>query len=120
MPAARIVPLARKTARGGDAKPVSLLGGSDMPKIATPADFESIDRLEEKVKLLVAMIGRLRTEQARVAEENMRLSRELEQARVRIAEHDGAAAEVTALRGERDLVRTRVQEMLEQLEGLNL
>jgi hypothetical protein len=38
----------------------------------------------------------------------------------RIAEAESASGEVAALREERDLVRTRVAEMLEQLEGLSL
>ncbi len=45
---------------------------------ARSVDLEPIDRLEEKVKMLVAMIGRLKADQARAAEENARLSRELE------------------------------------------
>ena len=48
---------------------------------ARSVDLEPIDRLEEKVKMLVAMIGRLKADQARAAEENARLSRELESAR---------------------------------------
>ena len=48
---------------------------------ARSVDLEPIDRLEEKVKMLVAMIGRLKADQARAAEENARLSRELEAAR---------------------------------------
>ena len=37
-------------------------------------DFEPIDRLEEKIKLLVGMLARLRSEQARAADENARLA----------------------------------------------
>ena len=57
-------------------------------------DLEPIDRLEEKVKLLVGMVDRLRGE--------------------------NASGEVLALREERDLIRSRVDEMLQQIEGLNL
>ena len=83
-------------------------------------ELEPIDRLEEKVKLLVAMVDRLRSDQARAAEENQRLSRELEAMRSRIAAGDQMAAELTALRGERDAIRARVTDMLDQLEALNL
>jgi regulator of replication initiation timing len=83
-------------------------------------DQEPIDRLEEKVKLLVAMIGRLRTDQARMAEDHLRLSRELDAAKARLAEVEGSSAEVALLKEERDVIRTRVTEMLEQLEALNL
>ena len=83
-------------------------------------DLEPIDRLEEKVQMLVAMIGRLKAEQTRAAEENARLSRELEAARARIADSETGLAEVTALRVERESIRGRVSDMLEQLEGLSL
>lgn len=83
-------------------------------------DLEPIDRLEEKVKLLVELIGRLKTEQARATEENARLSRELEAARAKIADSEAGLAEMTALRMERETIRGRVSDMLEQLEGLSL
>ena len=83
-------------------------------------DFEPIDRLEEKVKMLVAMIGRLKADQVRAAEENTRLARELEAAREKIAESAEGLAEVVLLRSERESIRGRVSDMLEQLEGLSL
>jgi regulator of replication initiation timing len=83
-------------------------------------DLEPIDRLEEKVKLLVGMVDRLRGENTRAAEENTRLARELEAARARLTDAENASGEVLALREERDLIRSRVDEMLQQIEGLNL
>jgi regulator of replication initiation timing len=83
-------------------------------------ELEPIDRLEEKVKALISMIGRLKADQARVHEENMRLSRELEAARAVIAESEAGLAEVSALRSERETIRGRVSDMLEQLEALSL
>jgi regulator of replication initiation timing len=83
-------------------------------------DLEPIDRLEEKVKLLVGMIDRLRADNARASEENARLSRELDAMRTQLAEAEGTGVELTSLREERDLIRTRVSEMLEQIESLNL
>ena len=83
-------------------------------------DLEPIDRLEEKLKLLVGMVERLRTESARAAEENGRLTRELDAARARLAEADGVQSEAAVLRDERDLIRSRVNEMLQQIEALNL
>jgi FtsZ-binding cell division protein ZapB len=91
-----------------------------MLKTARPVDTESLDRLEEKVKLLVALIGRLRTEQARMADEHQKVSKELEAARARLQEMEGATAEVSTLKDERDLILARVGSLLEQLEGLNL
>lgn len=90
------------------------------PKTTTSAAIEPIDRLEEKIKLLVNTVGRLKGEQARAAEDNARLTREIESLRARAAEAEGASAEVSSLRDERDQIRTRVSEMLQQLDALNL
>jgi regulator of replication initiation timing len=92
-----------------------------MAKTATRSvELEPIDRLEEKVKLLVALVDRMKEEQARAAEENGRLTRELDAMRARLATSDSLASEVSLLKEERDVIRTRVTEMLEQLEALNL
>jgi regulator of replication initiation timing len=92
-----------------------------MPKTATRSvELEPIDRLEEKVKLLVGMVDRMKDEQTRAAEENERLTRELDAMRARLATSDGLASELSTLKEERDVIRTRVTEMLEQLEALNL
>ena len=82
--------------------------------------LESIDRLEEKIKLLVNTIVRIKGEQNRVAEENGRLKAEIEGLKSRVSSAENAGAEVTSLREERDLIKTRVTEMLKQLDGLNL
>ena len=83
-------------------------------------DLEPIDRLEEKVRMLVGMIDRLRDDNLRASEDNQRLSRELDAMRGRLEEAEGSSVELTALREERDLIRTRVNEMLEQIDGLKL
>ena len=83
-------------------------------------DLEPIDRLEEKIKLLVSIVARLRAEQAKAADENARLTQEIADLRARLADSDGVANEIAALRGERDVIRTRVSDMLDQLEALNL
>jgi regulator of replication initiation timing len=83
-------------------------------------DLEPIDRLEEKVKLLVGMIDRLRADQARAADENARLTREIDGLKARLNDAEGVSGELTALREERDLIRSRVGEMLTQIESLNL
>jgi regulator of replication initiation timing len=83
-------------------------------------DLEPIDRLEEKVKLLVAMIDRLRAENAKAADDNARLARDLDMVRARLAEAEGTGTELAVLREERDLIRSRVGDMLQQIESLNL
>ena len=87
---------------------------------ARSVELEPIDRLEEKVRLLVGMVDHMKAEQARAADENERLSRDLDSLRARIATSDALSAELAALKEERDKIRTRVGDMLEQLEALNL
>ncbi len=86
----------------------------------TLEDLEALDRLEQKVRLLVAEMGRLRAEHAKQAEENRRLSGELDAALARLAEVEGATAEIADLHRERDQVRSRVAGILEHLEGLDI
>ena len=66
------------------------------------------------------MVERMQGEQARAQEENQRLSRELEAMRGRLAATDTVSTELSSLKEERELIRSRVGEMLEQLEALNL
>ena len=89
-------------------------------KTAAPSVVEPIDRLEEKIKLLVSVIGRQRNEQSRLLEDNARLQREVDALKTRVADAEDAAAELTTLRGERDQIRSRVTDMLQQLDALNL
>lgn len=108
--------------RGTISTAILLTEGRRMAKtaVARTVDLEPIDRLEEKVTLLVSMMGRLRAEQERAAEENARLSQEVASLRARLADADGASVELTALRDERDVIRTRVSDMLQQLENLSM
>ena len=88
-------------------------------KTATPG-LESIDRLEEKIKLLINTITRIKGEQTRVAEENGRLKAEVDTLKARINSAENTGAEVMSLREERDLIKSRVTDMLKQLDGLSL
>jgi regulator of replication initiation timing len=87
--------------------------------LARTVDLDPIDRLEDKVKLLVGLVTQLRAEQAQAAEENARLTEELEGLRGKVADLDGTTSELAALRDERELVRARVSDMLRQLDHLN-
>jgi regulator of replication initiation timing len=89
-------------------------------KTLTPGDLEALDRLEQKVRLLVAEMGKLRAEHARQLEDNRRLTGELDAAVARLADAEAGAAEMAALRQERDQVRGRVADILEHLEGLDI
>ncbi|HTM25844.1 MAG TPA: cell division protein ZapB [Vicinamibacterales bacterium] len=89
--------------------------------VATPSiDFEAIDRLEQKLKQLVAVLDRTRSEYARANDENARLRGELDLARARLSDAEGAGTELAALRTEREQIRGRVEDMLKQIDALNL
>ena len=84
------------------------------------AGLESIDRLEEKIKLLVSTIARLKGEHTRLTEDNGRLQRELSALQERLGQAEQAGTEISALREERDLIRTRVGEILAELDTQKL
>jgi regulator of replication initiation timing len=86
--------------------------------VAARADLDAIDRLEEKVKLLVGVVTQLRREHAKAAEDNARLGREIDAMRERLAETEADGSELMALRDERELIRSRVTDMLQQLESI--
>jgi regulator of replication initiation timing len=83
-------------------------------------ELEPIDRLEEKLKMLVNVVERLKSEQARATEENQKLKAEVESLRSRVAAGETLTSELSALREERDVIRARVGEMLEQLDALDI
>ena len=93
-----------------------------MAKTATRSvELEPIDRLEEKVKLLVGH-GRAdegRTGAARPKRTSGCRTRSTRCARA-LASSEALATELSTLKEERDVIRTRVSDMLEQLEALNL
>jgi regulator of replication initiation timing len=96
-------------------------------KLGHAIDTEPLERLEEKVRKLVTLIEQLRGDKAQLVDENTRLQVQLEsqQGKVealqaKLAEADQASSELTALREERDQVRTRVADLLEQIEALEI
>ena len=91
-----------------------------MAKSAQSVEIDAIERLEDKVRKLVALVEEMRGERARLAAENRSLTDELGALRKKVVDGEGAAAEVAALREERDVVRTRVKDMLAQIEALEL
>ena len=82
--------------------------------------LEPIERLEEKVRLLVGLLDKLRSDQARLIEENRLLRSQTEELRDQLGAAESASGELTALRQERDAVRARVAEILDHLEGLEV
>lgn len=87
---------------------------------AAAVEIQPIDRLEEKVKQMVSVIDSLRAEKSRALDESARLQQEINGLKARLAEGANAASEATTLREERELIRTRVSQMLTQIDRLNL
>ena len=83
-------------------------------------DVESIEGLAEKVRNLVGVLERTRGELSQAIEDNTRLSREAEQLRSDLANAESTNAEVSSLLAEREQIRTRVGEMLEQLDEISV
>jgi FtsZ-binding cell division protein ZapB len=83
-------------------------------------DLGVVDRLDEKIRLLITAVERSRSEVQRLRAENDRLTRDVETLKAQLADAEGLSAELLAMRDERDQVRTRVASMLDQLEALQL
>jgi uncharacterized coiled-coil DUF342 family protein len=83
-------------------------------------ELHGIDRLEEKIRQLVTVIETLRGDRARAMDEITRLQRDLDAARARLGEASSASAEIMSLREERELIRTRVAQLITQIDKLNL
>ena len=88
--------------------------------VARTVDLDPIDRLEDKVRLLVDLVTELRAEQSKAADENSRLRNEVATLRSKMADAESTSSELVALRDERDVVRSRVADMLRQLDHLSL
>jgi regulator of replication initiation timing len=88
--------------------------------VARTVDLDPIDRLEDKVRLLVDLVTELRSEQSKAADENTRLRNEVATLRSKMADAESTSSELVALRDERDVVRSRVADMLRQLDHLSL
>jgi regulator of replication initiation timing len=91
-----------------------------MVKPASSLSIESIDRLSEKVQSLIGVLKRTRTELTRATEDNARLSQELDLLKPRLENAEDQGAQAQDLLNERDQIRTRVSEMLAQLDELSL
>lgn len=87
---------------------------------AAAVEVQPIDRLEEKVKQMVSVIDSLRAEKSRALDDSARLQQEINALKARLSEGASAASEATTLREERELIRSRVSQMLTQIDKLNL
>ena len=91
-----------------------------MAKGSKLADFEPLDRLEEKVKLLVTQANNTRTEQEKTEKENRRLETELEKLKALETESSSNGNEIKSWLTERETIRSRVTDILARLETLDL
>jgi len=96
-------------------------------KLGRAIDLEPLERLEDKIRKLVSLVEQLRGEKSSLVNENTRLQVQLESSQgkldaltARAAAADQAGAELDALRQERDQVRARVADLLDQIEALEI
>ncbi len=87
---------------------------------AHATDVEPTERLGEKVKGLIGLLDRTRGELAQTIEDNRRLNQEVERLRAQLADAEQTGEDLSELQAERAEIRTRVSEMLEQLDALQV
>ena len=83
-------------------------------------DVESIERLAEKIRDLIGVLERTRGELSQTIEDNLRLSREIDDLKTRLSTAENTSAEMIGLLDEREQIRSRVTAMLEQLEEISV
>ena len=91
-----------------------------MAKTTQAVDLDQIERLADKVRALVGVLERTRTEFTQTIEDNQRLQREVESMREQLSTAANSGEEMTALLAEREQIGSRIREMLQQLEGINV
>ena len=83
-------------------------------------DMATLDRLAEKVSALVPLLEQTRNELAETSENNVRLSNEIADLQSQFAQSQDDCLEMQTLLDEREQIRARVTEILDQLESLDL
>ncbi len=91
-----------------------------MSTTVTAADLGVVERLDEKIRQLIALVEKSRAEASRLRTDNDRLAREVDALQAQLADAEGVAVELQSLRDERDQVRARVADMLAQLDALQM
>ena len=82
-------------------------------------DIESIERLANKVKELVELLERTKTELSKQIEDNARLTKAIENLESERSANQSDPVDVENLLDEREQIRKRVTTILEQLERIN-
>ena len=83
-------------------------------------DVEQIERLADKVRDLIGVLERTQSELTQTVDDNSKLHLEIESLRSQLASAESVSSEMTTLLTERDQIRVRVQDMLQQLDAINL
>ena len=88
---------------------------------AVPAvDLGVVERLDEKIRQLITLVERSRTEAQKLRADNDRLGKELDALQTQLVDAEGVATELRSMREERDQVRARVADLLAQLDALQM
>jgi len=91
-----------------------------MTNTATAADLGVVERLDEKIRQLITLVEKSRAESTKLRADNDRLGKEVDTLQLQLSDAAGVASELQTLREERDQVRTRVADMLAQLDALQM
>ena len=91
-----------------------------MARTAQAVDQEPIARLAEKVKSLIEVLERTQAELAETIDNNQQLQSEFDNLNEQLQNTENTGQDMTRLLDEREHIRTRVQQILEQLEALSI
>ncbi len=91
-----------------------------MSTTVTATDLGVVERLDEKIRQLIALVEKSRAEASRLRTDNDRLTREVDALQAQLTDAEGVAVELQSMRDERDQVRARVADMLAQLDALQM
>lgn len=86
----------------------------------TVSDLGVVERLDDKIRQLISLVEKSRAESAKLRADNDRLGKEVDALQAQLSDASGVATELQAMREERDQVRTRVADMLAQLDALQM
>ena len=91
-----------------------------MSQTATAADLGVVERLDEKIRQLITLVEKSRAESTKLRAENDRLETAVDTLQAQLSDAAGVSAELQSMREERDQVRSRVADMLAQLDSLQM
>ena len=87
---------------------------------ATAADLAVVERLDEKIRQLITLGEKSRAEATKLRTDNDRLGKEVDALQAQVSDAAGVSTELQAMREDGVQVRTRVADMLAQLDALQM